>query len=345
MKILTDDEIKAAGLDGGTPSPNPGVPTPEPGTPSPEPNPGVPTPTPAPEPEPAPEPQFNEQELESQVLSFMSERLGRQFNSFDDFIQEPQAPPMDQRLESIAQFVADTGRSVEDWFAYQSLNPSEMDDMTALRVSIAADYPDLGTDDIDLLLNSKYKIDESVNSDEEIRLARLQMKIDSNEARKKIEAVRSKYKAPISQASQNSGQFDDRWTQRANEELESLEAIDFAISKDKTFSFGLDPKYKESLSERNKNPEKFFESYKDSEGNFNFDDFNMHRAVVDNIGTIVRSVYQQGLSDGRLGVVADASNAGAPRPGAQGPTPQGPSSLTQQLEKALLGSTGMVFKV
>lgn len=342
MKILTDEEIKAAGLGGSQ----------EPVAPN---NIDDPTATPAgtadgasdgaANPTVDPAPQFNEQELESQVLSFVSERLGRQFSSFDDLIQEPQAAPMDERLQSIAQFVADTGRSVEDWFAYQSLNPSEMDDMTALRVSIASDYPDLGVDDIDLLLNSKYKLDESVNTEEEIRLAKLQMKIDSNEARKKIEAVRSKYKAPVNQPSQNVGPFGEGWTESANKELNDLEAIDFAISKDKTFSFNLDQRYKESLAQRNETPDRFFDSYVKSDGQFDFDQFNMHRAVIDNIGTIVRSVYQQGLSDGRLGVVADASNAANPAPASQNPNPQGPSKLTQQLEKALLGNTSMTFKV
>ena len=49
----------------------------------------------------------------------------------------------------IAQFVEETGRSPQDWFAYQSLNPSEMDDVTAVRVQMASEYPNLAPEEVE----------------------------------------------------------------------------------------------------------------------------------------------------------------------------------------------------
>ena len=98
--------------------------------------------TPYVDPESAPQTEtqeYSDSDYEQAVLSYMSERLGRQFETFEDFNTPQQA--LDERIEAIARFVEETGRGPEDWFAYQSLNPSEMDDMTAIRVNMASAVP------------------------------------------------------------------------------------------------------------------------------------------------------------------------------------------------------------
>ena len=96
--------------------------------------------------EPAPEPQvqqqqtqdYSDQEIEGAVMSFLSERLGRDITSLEDLspVTEP-ASPLDERVEAIAKFVQETGRSPQDWFTYQSLNPYEMDEVMAVWVRMA----------------------------------------------------------------------------------------------------------------------------------------------------------------------------------------------------------------
>ena len=110
------------------------------------------------------------------------------------------AQDVDPRIQVIADFVAKTGRSPEDWFRYQSLDPSEMDDRTAMRVHMASEYPSLGNDEIDLLINSKYRTDDSIYNDEEVRLANLQLKIDAEKARQSIGDLRNDYTSPILQS-------------------------------------------------------------------------------------------------------------------------------------------------
>ena len=94
---------------------------------------------------------YSNEEIEAAVLTFLSERLGREIQDFDSFSQPLE---IDDRVSAIQRFVEDTGRSPQDWFAYQSLNPSEMDDMTAIRVQMATDYPDLTSDEVLTLVNS-----------------------------------------------------------------------------------------------------------------------------------------------------------------------------------------------
>ena len=78
------------------------------------------------------EEEYSDEEIEDAVLTFMSERLGRNIESFEDFSQ-PQQPAIDERVQAIADFVAETGHKPEDWFTYQSMNTTEMDDVTAMQ--------------------------------------------------------------------------------------------------------------------------------------------------------------------------------------------------------------------
>ena len=67
------------------------------------------------------EQEISDEEFEASMLEYLSERLGRQVGSFDDLTQQQEAQ-LDERVEAIAKFVSETGRSPQDWFLYQSLN-------------------------------------------------------------------------------------------------------------------------------------------------------------------------------------------------------------------------------
>ena len=106
------------------------------------------------------QPEYSQEEIEQAVLTYASERLGMQIESFDQLQgAQQQQSALDERVAKIAEFVETTGRGPEDWFRYQSLNPSEMDDLTAVRVSLASEYPNLSSQEINLLVRNSYKLD------------------------------------------------------------------------------------------------------------------------------------------------------------------------------------------
>jgi hypothetical protein len=291
---------------------------------------------------------FSDEEVDSYVLEYLSEKLGSKFNSFDDLTPKQQAAmaeQLDEQVRAIADFVKETGRTANDWFAYQQLNPSEMDDVTAVKVKLSADYPDLSYEDLDLLVQSKYKTNESMYDADEIRLAKLQLKIDSNEARKSIEEIRDKYKAPDRSNQTVESPFDQEFISAINMELDSLEGIEFSLGDGKSFTFGVDSNYKKELSSKNANIENYFDTYVSNDGHWDFDKFNMHRAVVDNIDKIVASVYKQGISDGQRNVVNVAGNVSTKSPSYSDTMQNGPSKLSQQLREALGGGSSMTFKL
>ena len=288
--------------------------------------------------------EYAPEEIEGAVFEFLSERLGRDIGSFDDLQAQEQAQrELDERISVIADFVEKTGRDPRDWFIYQQLNPSEMDDKTAIQVQMTSDYPNLSQEEISLLVSSKYKLDPDLYSEDEVKLSQLQLKIDAENARKGIDDMRLQYQAPERQEQEQFSTPDEAWVSNMREELDSMEGIEFDLGNGNTFTFGMDEAYKSQLAEKNARLDEFFDPYVREDGSWDYDMLNMHRAVVDNMDKVVQSVYRQGLSDGQRGIVEKAANVTPTSPN-QGTTPQpGPDALTQQLKEALMGDSGMKF--
>jgi hypothetical protein len=263
------------------------------------------------------EDEYSDQEIEDAVFVYLSERLGRELNSFDD-LTTPQAPALDERIEAIARFVQETGREPQDWFAYQSLNPSEMDDLTAVRVSMASEYPNLAPQELDLLIGSKYKLDSDIHTDEEVRLSQVQLKVDAQKARTQIEGVRDTYKAPAPRENQ---QMEDPepiitadWIAQMSAEVDALEGLEFDLGGEKTFTFGLNDQYKNQLKTKNARLDEYFDPYVSEDGSWDYDLLSSHRAVIDNIDSIVAAAYRQGLGDGQKNLVSNAANVQSQTP-------------------------------
>lgn len=274
-------------------------------------------------------------DVDAEVLSYLSEKLGREFGSFDDLVPQQQESVLDERVEAIARFVQETGRDPQDWFKYQQLDASEMDDMQAVRIQMVSDYQGLSQDELDTLLSSKYKLDPNLHTEEEVKLSALQLKLDAQSAREKILSVREAYKAPVATPSTDEDSpIDDQWISNMKNDLNALDGVEFDLGNGNSFTFGLTNEYKGQLSEKNSRLDEYFDPYVREDGSWDYDMLNMHRTVVDNIETIVQSVYKQGMSDGHRGIVNQAANISAQSPN-QGSAQPGESSLAAQLRAAL----------
>ena len=327
-------------------------------TPEPEVTP-EPTQTSEPEPQPEqvtaqssftnePEPEMSEQEFEAAIAGYVSEKLGLSIDSIEQLTQILEAqksPSIDERVKAIADFVAETGRDPYDWFRYQSINPSEMDDLSAVKLQLAVDYPNLSNEDVDLLVKSKYKVDEDLYSDEEIRLSKIQLKIDADKAKRDIDKLRENYRMPVKQeASQEEVQspIDENWIRTMSQEVDALESLSFQLG-DQEFNFGLNDQYKSSLKDKNARLDEFFDQYVDDSGSWNFEMLNAHRALVDNIDEIVSAIYKQGLSDGQRKLVETAANVDVsnPRPAQS----KAADSVAAQIFNYLNGNDGLRLKI
>ena len=272
-------------------------------------------------------------DVDSAVTQYLSETLGIELSSIQDLLgliqqpQETQQAEIDERLRVIADFMAETGRNPEDWFMYQSIKPDEMSDIEAVRTQLAVQYTNLSTDEIDLLLSNKYKLDENVYSEDDTRISKIQLKIDADEARQKISGIRENFKAPVIQpkaeVEELQSPIDDNWVAKMVEDASTLDSITFQVG-DKEFEFGLDEQLKRQIVDKNANIENFFDDYIYEDGSWDYEKLNLHRAVLDNIDNIVQSVYKQGLSDGQMNVVQKAANVDITAPKVN---PQGSSNV------------------
>lgn len=278
------------------------------------------------------QPQYTEDEVEEAVINFLSERLGRNLSSLDDL--QNSGFQMDERLEAISRFVQDTGRSPEDWFAYQSLDPTEMDDLMAVRVDMASTYPNLSREELDLMISSKYKMDPDLYSEDEVRLSQVQLKVDAENARRAIDSLRENYRAPEAREGGYESFIDDDWLDNMSMEVDSLEGLEFDLGNGNTFTFGIDDRYKNSLKDRNANLESFFDDYVNDDGSWDYDLLSSHMTLIDNIDAIVASVYRQGLGDGQKNIVNKAANIQTQTPTQTG---QQPNPIADQLRN-ILGS-------
>ena len=288
--------------------------------------------------------QYSDNEIENAVMSYLSEKLERDVTSLDDLFSQP--TPIDERVEAIAKFVSETGRAPKDWFTYQSLSTSEMDDATLVKVDMALQYPNLSAEEVNTLILNKYKLDPNKYSEDEVKVGSLQMKVDAANAKKQIEEQRMRYAAPEVQqqpAEEQESFIDEEWISEMRQEANNLTGLEFDLGNDKTFTFGLDDRYKQDLVNKNARLDEYFDAYVHDDGSWDFDTLNSHRAIVDNIDAIVASTYRQGLSDGQKGVVQNAANVSAQVP-QQSSQPNNP--LGEQL-KNILGknSNKMTFKI
>ena len=278
--------------------------------------------------------EYSQEDVESAVINYLSERLGTEIESLDSFFAGQQQSELDERVSAIAEFVSETGRSPQDWFIYQQLNPSEMDDVTAIQVQIASDYPNLSQEEVNMLVNSKYKLDPDLHSEEEVKLSQLQMKIDAQNARQGIENLRERYSAPEVQESESfDSPFDDQWFSSMEQETQALDGVEFDLGNGNSFTFGLNEQYRRELVEKNTRLDEFFDPYVQQDGAWDYDKLNVHRAVIDNMEQIVQSVYKQGMADGKRGLVNQAANVQTQSPN-QGGQPQ-VDSLSAQLREAM----------
>jgi len=201
-------------------------------------------------------------------------------------------------------------------------------------MSMTSEYSDLSPEEIDMLVGSKYNLDEDLYTEDEIKLSKLQLKIDANKSRQSIEQLRSNYELPATQQTEAvQSPIDEQWIEAMTNETNALEALSFDLPSGE-FNFGITDDYRSQLIDKNSNLETFFDQYVDQNGQWDYDTFNSHRALVDNIDAIAKSIYQQGLSDGQRKIVDQAANVSSQSPNVATGNNSG-NNLEQQILDAL----------
>ena len=128
-------------------------------------------------------------------------------------------------------------------------------------------------------------------------------------------------------------------------ETSSFEGLEFDLGNGKNFNFGVGEEYRKNLINQHQNAESYLNKYRDSNGNWDYDTFNSHQTLIDNIDNIVASAYRQGMGDGQRGLVDKAANVSTDTP-SQTSAQSNTSSLAEQV-KSIMGanSNKMTFNI
>ena len=290
------------------------------------------------------EEEYSDEELQSAVFEYLSEMTGENITSLDDLYGEEETNAADERVEAIARFVEETGRAPEDWFRFQSLNPEGMDDMTAIRIQMSNEYPNLSYDELNLLVNSKYKVDADLYSEEEVSLAKLQMKMDGDKARRDIEDIRQGYAAPEYESEAMESVIDEQWIADMAQEVDTLEGLEFDLGDNNLLEFNLDDNYRNQLKDKQARLDEYFDPYIREDGSWDYDLLSSHMAVIDNIDRIVKSAYTRGLGDGQRTLVDTASNVSTDTV-PTGNQNQQDNPLANQVKQLLQQRGGLTFNI
>ena len=288
--------------------------------------------------------EYSEEQLQSAVFEYLSEMTGEEITSLDDLYEEEETNAVDERVEAIARFVEETGRTPEDWFRFQSLNPEGMDDMTAIRIQMSNEYPNLSLDELNLLVNSKYKVDSDLYSEEEVNLAKLQMKMDGDKARQSIEDIRQGYAAPEYESEAIESVIDEQWIADMAQEVDTLEGLEFDLGDNNLLEFNLDDNYRNQLKDKQARLDEYFDPYVREDGSWDYDLLSSHMAVIDNIDRIVKSAYTRGLGDGQRTLVDTASNVSTDTV-PTGNQNQQDNPLANQVKQLLQQRGGLTFNI
>jgi hypothetical protein len=133
---------------------------------------------------------------EGELLSIISERLGREINSLDDLKEaREESGEMDSEVAAFFKYKKETGRGVQDFVQlnkdYDAMKPDNL-----IKEYLTATEEGLDEEDINAMMED-YSFDEDLDDESAIRKIRLAKKKTIAKAKKYFEEAKEKYSVPL----------------------------------------------------------------------------------------------------------------------------------------------------
>ena len=248
-----------------------------------------------------------------EFLKFVNDQFKQEFDSIDSFsdaLSTKKTSFANEQLEKMNNFVSETGRSIVDYIKTQAVDYSKMSNEDVMRLSLKQENPELSMDEVNVLIDSKYKLGKDKYGDAEKTLGKIELKKDVTNARKSLMEMQEKYRMPV-QNNDNSTERETAkkdWVNNMSSQVDEVESITFDINDSgEQFTFSLTDNHRKGLVDANSNLNGFFDKYVEN-GNWNFDKLNTDMFVLSNFQDIIRSVANQYKSKGTEQVVRDIKN-------------------------------------
>ncbi len=275
------------------------------------------------------------------VLQYLSEKLGRDISSFDDFDNdEYQTESNDfasEQLKVINEYVRNTGRSVQDYLNTQTVDLSNVSDDAVLKEYLRLDNPNLTEAELNDYMATTYKTDKQEYNERQMNAGKVQLMKDAREARDYFNEVKEEYAMPTElEDSSISPEDRDEWIGTMSAEVDDLDGISFAMNdQGEEFVYQLDDSARNEIKDYNSDLESFFDKYVDEGGDWDFDKLNTDMYILNNIDKIVRGVANQYRSKGTESVINEIKNPSFAQDKQDAPQKQ--QTTLDMLRKQILG--------
>jgi len=275
------------------------------------------------------------------VLQYLSEKLGRDISSFDDFgttgEQTESNDFASEQLQVINEYVKNTGRTVQDYFNTQTVDLSNVSDDALMKEYLKIDNPDLTDAELNDYMATTYKTDKEAYSDRETNAGKVQLMKDAREARDYFNQVKEEYALP--DESFDTGVSEEErseWLGQMESEVNDLEGLSFEMNdQGEEYVYNLDDEARNEIKNYNSDLENFFDKYVDESGNWDFDALNTDMYILNNMDKIVRGVANQYRSKGTESVINEIKNPSFTQD--KQDAPQRKESTLDMLRKQILG--------
>ena len=275
------------------------------------------------------------------VLNYLSEKLGRDIESFDDFdnasVEAESNQFASEQLQVINEYVKNTGRTVQDYLNTQTVDLSNVSDDALMMEYLRLDNPSLTDAELNDYMATTYKTDKEAYSDRETNAGKVQLMKDAKTARDYFNQVKEDYAMPTEANSPEISEEErEEWLGQMESEVDDLEGLSFSMNdQGEEFTYNLDDDARQEIKGYNSNLENFFDKYVNESGDWNFDALNTDMYIMNNIDKIVRGVANQYRSKGTESVINEIKNPSFTQD--KQSTPQRQESTLDMLRKQILG--------
>ena len=275
------------------------------------------------------------------VLQYLSEKLGRDIDSFDDFdstsVETESNDFASEQLQVINEYVKNTGRTVQDYLNTQTVDLSNVSDDAVMKEYLKLENPSLTEAELNDYIAATYKTDSEEYSSRETNAGKVQLTKDARAARDYFNKVKEDYAMPM-QADDPGISEEERgeWLSQMEGEVNDLEGLSFSMNdQGDEFIYNLDDDARQEIKSYNSDLENFFDKYVDEGGDWDFDKLNTDMYILNNIDKIVRGVANQYRSKGTESVINEIKNPSFTQD--KQAAPQKQESTLDMLRRQILG--------
>lgn len=275
-----------------------------------------------PEIEPSQEEVIEKRELEeSDVLSFVSEKLGRTVTSLDELNQIPQENPLekDSYLNELYEWRKRTNRPIEDFVKYQK-DYGKLSDLEVAREFLQHEYPNFTSDEIDAELKSFIPDDTDLDDEASTKIRNLKkystqgrntLKEFNSNLNNPLEAnfspeikedlsIAAQYKEILASNQETAKQY---YTD-IKTSSQSVESIKLDLTDDLSIDFKVSPETKNQLPDMiDQMPH-----WKNQDGSWNHNAIVQDAIKIKHNSDMIRLAYEQGLNAGLDNATRQSNN-------------------------------------